>query len=119
MAEKAREIFAKAMQQQHQLAVFYLDLDHFQHINDTMGHQTGDELLQQVATRLQMLVVPPDMLGRLGGDEFLLIKHCQHDADVLKTASQIQQLMAEPFMVGERSLHVSPSIGIALFHNMV
>ena len=115
LAEKAREIFAKAMQQQHQLAVFYLDLDHFQHINDTMGHQTGDDLPQQVATRLQMLVVPPDMLGRLGGDEFLLIKHCQHDADVLKTASQIQQLMAEPFMVGERSLHVSPSIGIALF----
>lgn len=115
LAEKAREIFANAMQQQRQLAVFYLDLDHFQHINDTMGHQTGDELLQQVASRLQMLVMPPDMLGRLGGDEFLLIKHCQHDADVLKTASQIQQLMAEPFMVGERSLHVSPSIGIAMF----
>lgn len=115
LAEKAREIFAKAMQQQHQLAVFYLDLDHFQHINDTMGHQTGDELLQQVGIRLQMLVVAPDILGRLGGDEFLLIKQCQHDADVLKTASQIQQLMAEPFMVGERSLHVSPSIGIALF----
>ncbi len=115
LADRAREIFATAMQQQQQLAVFYLDLDHFQHINDTMGHQTGDELLQQVAARLQMLVVAPDVLGRLGGDEFLLIKHCQHDADVLKTASQLQQLMAEPFAVGERSLHVSPSIGIALF----
>jgi diguanylate cyclase (GGDEF)-like protein/PAS domain S-box-containing protein len=115
LAEKAREFFAKAMQQQQQLAVFYLDLDHFQHINDTMGHQTGDDLLQQVAIRLQMLVIAEDILGRLGGDEFLLIKHCQNDGDVLKTASQLQQLMAEPFVVGERILHVSPSIGIALF----
>lgn len=115
LAEKAREIFARAMQQQQQLAVFYLDLDHFQHINDTMGHQTGDELLQHVATRLQMLVLPPDLLGRLGGDEFLLIKYCQQETDVLKTASQLQQLMAEPFMVGDRNLYVSPSIGIALF----
>jgi predicted signal transduction protein with EAL and GGDEF domain len=80
-----------------------------------MGHQTGDDLLQQVAIRLQMLVIADDILGRLGGDEFLLIKHCQHDSDVLKTASQLQQLMAEPFVVGERILHVSPSIGIALF----
>lgn len=113
--DKARELLAAALQQQQQLAVYLIDLDHFQHINDAMGHDTGDELLRLVAARLNMLLMPADMLGRPGGDEFVLIRQCRTEHDVLQTAHQLILAMAEPFEVEERVLQVSPSIGIAMF----
>lgn len=113
--DKARELLAEALQQQQQLAVYLIDLDHFQHINDAMGHDTGDKLLKLVAARLNMLLMPADMLGRPGGDEFVLIRQCRTEHDVLQTAHQLILAMAEPFEVEDRLLQVSPSIGIAMF----
>lgn len=113
--DKARDLLAVALQQQQQLVVYLIDLDHFQHINDAMGHETGDQLLKQVAERLQMLLMPADLLGRPGGDEFALIRQCRTEHDVLQTAHQLILAMAEPFAVEDRLLQVSPSIGIAMF----
>lgn len=115
LQDKAREMLAGALQQQQQLAVYHIDLDHFQHINDSMGHDTGDALLKQVADRLKMLATAQDLLGRPGGDEFILIRPSRTEHDVLQTAHQLILLMAEAFAVDERMLQVSPSIGIALF----
>lgn len=115
LAERCRELFLHAIQHQRSLAVYYLDLDHFQHINDTMGHHTGDELLQQVAHRLRAILQEGDVLGRLGGDEFLLIRQSDLAGDVVKTASQLTLCMNDGFLIGERQLQVSPSIGVAMF----
>jgi len=115
LQDKARDMLAAALQQQQQLAVYHIDLDHFQHINDSMGHDTGDTLLQMVAERLKMLTISGDLLSRPGGDEFILIRACRTEHDVLQTAHQLILLMAEAFAVEERMLQVSPSIGIALF----
>ena len=115
LLDKARELLAGALQQQQQLAVYLIDLDHFQHINDTMGHDTGDELLQLVAARLGTMLLPNDLLGRPGGDEFVLIRQYRSEHEVLQAAHQFLLAMAEPFLVQERQLQVSPSIGIALF----
>lgn len=115
LAELCRELFVHAMQHQHSVAVFYLDLDHFQHINDTMGHHTGDELLQQVAQRLRAVLYEGDVLGRLGGDEFLLIRQSTQVGDVTKMANQLTLCLSENFEIGDRQLQVSPSIGVAMF----
>ncbi len=115
LQDKARDLLAGALQQQQQLAVYHIDLDHFQHINDTMGHETGDQLLVLVSERLKMLATGQDLLSRPGGDEFFLIRACRTEHDVLQTAHQLMLLMAETFQVEERQLQVSPSIGIALF----
>jgi len=115
LQDRARELLANALQQQQQLAVYHIDLDHFQHINDSMGHDTGDALLKQVAERLKLLVTEQDLLSRAGGDEFTLIRQCRNEHDVIQTAHQLIVLMAEAFTVEERTLQVSPSIGIALF----
>lgn len=115
LAEQSRELFLQAIQHQRSLAMFYIDLDHFQHINDTMGHHTGDELLQQVATRLRAVLHGSDVLGRLGGDEFLLIRESQLAGDVANTALQLTNCMNESFVIGERRLQISPSIGVAMF----
>jgi predicted signal transduction protein with EAL and GGDEF domain len=80
-----------------------------------MGHDTGDALLKQVAERLKLLVTDQDLLSRAGGDEFTLIRQCRNEHDVIQTAHQLIVLMAEAFTVEERTLQVSPSIGIALF----
>ena len=115
LQDKARDLLAGALQQQQQLAVYHIDLDHFQHINDSMGHDTGDILLKMVAERLKMLTTAQDLLSRPGGDEFFLIHACRTEHDVLQTAHQLILLMSEAFAVEERMLQVSCSIGIALF----
>lgn len=115
LQDKARDLLAGALQQQQQLAVYHIDLDHFQHINDSMGHDTGDMLLKMVAERLKMLTTAQDLLSRPGGDEFFLIRTCRTEHDVLQTAHQLILLMSEAFAVEERMLQVSCSIGIALF----
>lgn len=115
LQDKARDLLAGALQQQQQLAVYHIDLDHFQHINDSMGHDTGDMLLKMVAERLKMLTTAQDLLSRPGGDEFFLIRACRTEHDVLQTAHQLILLMSEAFAVEERMLQVSCSIGIALF----
>lgn len=115
LQDKVRELLAHALQQQQQLAFYHIDLDHFQHINDSMGHDIGDALLKQVAERLKELVIDDGLLSRPGGDEFVLVQACRTDHDVLQTAHQLILSMAEGFVVEERLLHISTSIGIALF----
>jgi len=99
------------------LAVMFLDLDRFKNINDSLGHMIGDELLQQVSTRLKGCLREGDTLARFGGDEFTLLlpKVSERREDVSKIAEKIVTLLKEPFMVDGHELYVSASIGISMY----
>ncbi len=102
-------------------ALLFLDLDNFKQINDSMGHDTGDYLLEQLAKRLTALMRTGDIVARLGGDEFvILLADLEGDEQeaALKSeivARKIREEIAEPFMIKGRKLHFSVSIGITIF----
>lgn len=100
---------------QHQFAVLFLDLDRFKLVNDSFGHEVGDQLLVQVARRLERSLRPSDTVCRFGGDEFVLLAQ---DIDGLVGATQIaeraQREISQPYRLGTHEVFVSASIGIVL-----
>jgi diguanylate cyclase (GGDEF)-like protein len=96
-------------------ALLLLDLDRFKAVNDTMGHQTGDELLKQVARRLQQVVGRMGVVGRLGGDEFqVILGHDLARAEAESAAETIIRALDAPFLINEMSIDIGCSIGIAI-----
>ena len=92
-----------------------MDLDNFKVVNDSLGHELGDELLIGVVERLQGSLRPQDTLARFGGDEFtVLIEDVDSPEDVVRVAERIVEALREPFVIDERELFVRASIGIAL-----
>lgn len=97
-------------------ALLILDIDHFKDINDTLGHQTGDELLRQVTMRLPRCIRECDTIARLGGDEFaILLTGIQAVADVKEGAARIFENLGRPFHIDSQEIFVSGSIGIACY----
>jgi len=97
------------------LAMLYLDLDRFKHINDSLGHLMGDQLLQTVALRLTECVRATDTVCRLGGDEFvILLPEVAHTKDAAVIADKILQSIRMPQLLGDQELHVTASIGIVV-----
>ncbi len=107
----------QAKREDEMLAVMFLDLDRFKNINDSLGHVVGDELLQQVSTRLKSCIREGDTLARFGGDEFTLLlpKIARGNEDVSKIAEKINEVLKSPFVVDNNELYVSASIGIAIY----
>ncbi|MDR3578712.1 MAG: EAL domain-containing protein [Oryzomonas sp.] len=98
------------------VALMYLDLDHFKHINDSLGHEIGDRLLQSAARRLQECVRLSDTVSRHGGDEFvILLAEVEDVLDAVLTAEKLIKAMAKPHLIGDHQLHVTLSIGISLY----
>lgn len=98
------------------LAVIFMDLDGFKPINDLHGHSAGDEVLGIVAARLARSVRAEDMMSRLGGDEFAcLVGDCQSADQLGQLASKLFETVAAPLTIGGLTLHVRPSIGIAMY----
>jgi diguanylate cyclase (GGDEF)-like protein/PAS domain S-box-containing protein len=96
-------------------AVLYLDVDRFKGVNDGFGHQAGDDLLKQIARRLERCVRPSDTLARLGGDEFTaLLEDVQSEVDATRVAAKINEDLSQPFLLGEVEVFATASIGIAL-----
>ncbi len=108
---------SQAKREQEMLAVMFLDLDRFKNINDSLGHVVGDELLQQVSTRLKSCVREGDTLARFGGDEFTLLlpKITKGKEDVRKIADKINEVLKDPFIIDDNELYVSASIGISIY----
>lgn len=96
------------------VAVFLLDLDRFKNINDSLGHSTGDQLLVEVAARLQGSVREADTVARLSGDEFVVLLPRLASQDVTAVAGKLVEALSQPYSVGDRELRTTPSIGIAL-----
>ncbi|HEU4851804.1 MAG TPA: EAL domain-containing protein [Telluria sp.] len=100
------------------LAVAFIDLDGFKLVNDGLGHQAGDELLRVVSARMRRAVGDDAMLGRFGGDEFVLVLPAvQGVADVDQVLEAVRQSVMQPAMLGEHPVHVSASIGAVLYPN--
>ncbi|HXN14969.1 MAG TPA: EAL domain-containing protein, partial [Usitatibacter sp.] len=98
------------------IAVVFIDLDHFKVINDSLGHNFGDEVLRHVAERLQAAVREGDTVARLGGDEFVLILNDQTREDVIfRAMRRIASKVSEPIVVGDRELNITCSSGITLY----
>ena len=106
---------------QTQGALLFIDLDNFKDLNDTRGHDTGDQLLLQVAQRLKGCVRESDTVARFGGDEFVVLVEglsvdaAHASAEAALVASHIATTLGKPYLLGEVSHHSTPSIGIALF----
>lgn len=116
LVEHLEQAIARAHRQQKGLAVLFLDMDRFKTINDTLGHDVGDELLIQVAGRIAGAVRESDMVGRLGGDEFVvLMEGLPAYPDAAGVAKKIVQANAAPCTVGVHNLKTSVSIGISLY----
>jgi diguanylate cyclase (GGDEF)-like protein len=98
------------------LAVLYLDMDHFKPINDALGHEIGDRLLIEAARRLESFVREIDTVARLGGDEFaIVLEGINSTQDVATVSQKIISGLAEAFTIAEHSLHISSSIGVAIY----
>ena len=108
---------SQAKRDKEMLAVMFLDLDRFKNINDSLGHVVGDELLQQVSTRLKSCVREGDTLARFGGDEFTLLlpKIGTGQEDIGKIAEKINEVLKDPFVIDGNELYVSTSIGISIY----
>lgn len=98
-----------------QLAVMFLDLDHFKNINDTLGHSAGDEMLIQLAKRLKSAIREQDTVARMGGDEFVLIFPGTTASSAAYLAEKILDVVAMPFQIAQQELIVTSSIGIAMY----
>ncbi|MDP1707898.1 MAG: EAL domain-containing protein [Gammaproteobacteria bacterium] len=113
-----RLIQAIALAQRHgtQLAVLFLDLDRFKHINDSLGHAIGDYLLQSVAERLAACVRSSDTVSRQGGDEFvILLSKVEHAKDAARSAEKVLAALTAPYDIAQHDLHVTVSIGIGIY----
>ena len=98
------------------LALFFLDLDRFKQINDSLGHKVGDSVLIEVAQRLKNNLSSDDIVARLGGDEFtIIIKDVKNDIDISNLANQLISVLSQPICVNEHMLYISCSIGISIY----
>ena len=116
LQDRLDQALALAQRHRHRVAVMFLDLDRFKPINDTLGHEVGDELLKVVAQRLRGAVRAVDTVARLGGDEFVVVLPEIADADAAaRVAEKIIASFASPVQIGPHELTASTSIGIALY----
>lgn len=114
--DRLKVALARAKRNKEKLAVMMLDLDQFKIVNDTLGHEAGDRLLQAVGNRLKGALRESDTVSRMGGDEFMiLLPSIAYEKSVVDIAQKTLRAFREPFRVGEHELHVTTSIGISLY----
>ncbi len=107
---------SRGKRRSHRHAVLFLDLDRFKHINDSLGHSAGDELLTLVAKRLLIILRGEDTISRLGGDEYtILLQEITGTHQAAEIANRILEVMNEPFHIQGHSVVIAPSIGIVIY----
>ncbi len=109
------QAYARAKRHGSNFALMYLDLDNFKNVNDNLGHEAGDILLQQAAERLSLCVRGEDTVARIGGDEFNVLLEDVSETQLANTAQRILEKISKPYLVKEQQVFVSASIGIAVY----
>jgi diguanylate cyclase (GGDEF)-like protein len=115
-ADRVDQAVSLAMRTGKSFSLLYIDLDHFKDVNDTLGHEAGDQLLQTAAERLRACVRQSDTISRYGGDEFLaLLADCAHGDSGVPCASKVVEALSAPYYICDRQVLLSASVGIAVF----
>lgn len=118
LRDRVEQAISKAIRHERNLALIFLDIDRFKNINDTLGHEVGDQLLKDVAGRLSHVVRGDDTVARIGGDEFvILIEDFAAPADIALVAKKVVEGLTAPFTIEAREFFVTASAGVALFPN--
>jgi len=115
LAERSRLAIRAAQESGTPLAVVFLDLDHFKHVNDSLGHRVGDALLVEIAKRLRAVVRDKDTVSRLGGDEFVLLLPGASAHGAARVAGKLLDASRQPYQIEHHELTMAPSMGIALY----
>ncbi len=114
--DRLNQGITKAKRNEKELALFFIDLDKFKQINDSLGHDIGDAVLQQVTQRIGSVLREKDTLSRLGGDEFtVIIEDVEHHHEISLVAQKIINSLAEPLNISNNLLYVTTSIGISIY----
>lgn len=112
------KLIAVAERGKKEFAFLFLDLDHFKSINDSLGHNVGDELLKNVASVIQKVVRPSDMVARIGGDEFVIVlQDYSSYLELSNIVERIQKQLTRPWLIQNHPIHISSSVGIAMYPN--
>lgn len=115
LRDRLDQAMVAARRSKQSVALLLLDLNRFKDINDTLGHYSGDRLLQQVGVRLREVIRASDTLSRLGGDEFgILLPSVASESDVRRVVDEVQRVFETPFVIKNMTLEVQASIGVAL-----
>src|SRR6202140_3469760 len=114
--DRVNQAIILASRHMKKVAVLFLDLDGFKHINDSLGHPTGDKLLQSITKRLRDCVRASDTVSRQGGDEFVvLLSEMEHSEDAAITARRLLQAVADTHFINQQELHVTTSVGVSVY----
>jgi diguanylate cyclase (GGDEF)-like protein/PAS domain S-box-containing protein len=115
LLDRLNQSLARARRSKSRCAILYIDLDHFKLINDSLGHQVGDEVLVMAADRLRNSLRSDDIVARLSGDEFVILTEDAGDAVAIRTVTErVRQSICEPFTIDGRLITIDCSIGISL-----
>jgi diguanylate cyclase (GGDEF)-like protein len=116
LADRLNQALARAERMHTQMALMCIDLDRFKYVNDTMGHDAGDQFLQQISVRLQARIRSSDTLARTGGDEFtVILGDVLESRDAIRVAESLLASLREPFHIDDHTLYGAATIGIALY----
>ncbi len=113
LADRAQVAFASAMRNRSAVAVLHVNIDHFGAINESYGHEVGDQLLKTLAARLVGAVAPDDTVSRRGADNFIVLLAGSHTQELSQRALRLKDVLAEEVALGDQTFHIVASIGIA------
>ena len=116
LQDRLRQGMRRALRANQPLAVLFIDLDNFRHVNDTLGHEAGDQIILEVVERLRTILRNTDTIGRMGSDEFaVVLEDYRSAANLLQIAQKLVTELAEPFLLGSEGMLLGCSIGIATY----
>ena len=115
LRDRVQHDLSMARRREASLSLLFIDLDHFKHVNDSPGHHVGDQLLVQIAQRIQSHIREQDTAARLGGDEFVVLLPDTSAQGAAHMARSLLERLSRPYTVGQQELTVTPSIGIAVY----